>query len=282
MRSAAMQRSLPLDSRRPLGRTLEDQFTRTFDVYPFEAAHQPQASGGATNKMGMTTGSVYGFGSAALRFQDDVYGSVLPYGKVNHCIIELEATQPVPVTSLASSAPSQMLPDFAANFAPELGRNFATTVNRDAPPGPDGRERFYVQPKDQDGIFPNGAEPGIFAMHAPRGTGRPGQMHEVPAHVLTPAERREALVFDKCHERARLELRKAANQACALTRNMQDRYPNGVLGVEGPACADSLIYRGEPSAIRTPSLPSQLHELAAPAEADASMKARRLVPVELE
>ena len=59
--------------------------------------------------------------------------------------------------------------------------------------------------------------------------------------------RREALVFDKCHQRARLALRKAANDACQLTRTMQQRHPNGVIGVEGPNCDDSLIYRDQRS-----------------------------------
>eukprot|EP00326_Haptolina_ericina_P016856 CAMPEP_0181185628 /NCGR_PEP_ID=MMETSP1096-20121128/9607_1 /TAXON_ID=156174 ORGANISM="Chrysochromulina ericina, Strain CCMP281" /NCGR_SAMPLE_ID=MMETSP1096 /ASSEMBLY_ACC=CAM_ASM_000453 /LENGTH=238 /DNA_ID=CAMNT_0023274481 /DNA_START=30 /DNA_END=743 /DNA_ORIENTATION=+ len=60
---------------------------------------------------------------------------------------------------------------------------------------------------------------------------------------MTPAERREALVFDKCHERARRELRKAANEACQLTLTMQRRYPTGVMGVEGPGCPESTVYR---------------------------------------
>ena len=66
----------------------------------------------------------------------------------------------------------------------------------------------------------------------PRGAGPPNAMHAAPTQLLTPMERREALVFDKCHQRARLALRKAANDACQLTRVMQQRFPNGVIGLE--------------------------------------------------
>jgi len=191
----------------------------------------------------MTTGSVYGFGSASLRFQNEVYGSHLAYGKVNKTVIELNPPQPVPVTELADNAPSRMLPEFAAFFSPELGRNFQPSVNRDAPPGPNGEPRYWVQPKDTGGIFPSSEPPELFSMPAPRGTGRPTTMHEVPPYMMTPAERREALVFDKCHERARLALRKAANDACQVTQVMQQRYPTGVIGLEGPDCPDSIIYR---------------------------------------
>jgi len=92
------------------------------------------------------------------------------------------------------------------------------------------------------GLFPGTDEPEIFSMSAPRGAGPASQMHVPPKQLLTPAERREALVFDKCHQRARLALRKAANDACNLTRVMQQRYPNGVIGLEGPGCPESVIY----------------------------------------
>mgnify|MGYP004278123715 CR=1 FL=1 len=51
--------------------------------------------------MGMTTGSIYGFGSASLRFQNEIYGSHLAYGKVNKAVIELSPSQPVPVETMA-------------------------------------------------------------------------------------------------------------------------------------------------------------------------------------
>ena len=231
-------------------RPSQEQFTRTFDVFPFEQPHHPQSAqstGGlvdpATKKLSSsTTGSVYGFGSASLRFQNEVYGCHLAYGKVNKAVIELADPEPGDVAELQGTAPSRMLPDFAAKFKPELGRTFATTVSRDAPPGRDGASKFWVQPKDTGGIFPGTDAPEIFSMGAPRGAGPPSQMHVPPTTLLTPAERREALVFDKCHQRARLALRKAANDACQLTRVMQQRYPNGVLGLEGPGCPDSVIY----------------------------------------
>ena len=226
-----------------------EQFSRTFDVFPFEQPRHPQtatdfsATAAETKKLSSsTTGSVYGFGSASLRFQNEVYGCHLPYGKVNKAVIELMPPEPVPVTELAATAPSRLLPEYAANFKPELGSTFAKTVSRDAPPAADGSSRYWVQPKDTGGLFPGGKEPEIFSMAAPRGAGGPTQMHEAPNQLLTPAERREALVFDKCHQRARLALRKATNDACQLTRVMQQRFPNGVIGLEGPGCKDSLIY----------------------------------------
>lgn len=239
MATSTLRRSLPYEARRPLGLSLEEQFTRTFDIYPFEASLPPPAVPTAGK-----TATAAGFGSAAPRFQDQVYGSNLNFGLVNKvAVIELGAAEPVPVPSLAASAPSRLMPEYASTFEPELGRNFQRGVDRSAPPGSDGSPMYFVQAKDAGGVFPGADPPDIFAMPAPRGAGSPSRMHEGPDHMMTPAERREALVFDKCHQRARLALRKAANDACQLTRKMQIAYPNGVLGVEGPACADSLIYR---------------------------------------
>ena len=226
----------------------QEQFTRTFDVFPFEQPRHPQSmtdpsTMADTKKLSSsTTGSVYGFGSASLRFQNEVYGCHLPYGKVNKAVIELADKEPVSISHLGPSAPSNILPEFAAKFKPELGRTFAATVSRDAPPGRDGGAQYWVQPKDTGGLFPGGEEPEIFAMRAPRGSGPASTVHAPPTQLLTPAERREALVFDKCHQRARLALRKAANDACQLTRTMQQRFPNGVIGLEGPGCKDSIIY----------------------------------------
>ena len=230
---------------------VQEQFTRTFDVFPFEQPRSVQTAGtlgssiqnAAAKKLSSsTTGSVYGFGSASLRFQNEVYGCHLTYGKVNKAVIELADAEPVDINKCCASAPSNMLPEFAAKFKPELGRTFSTTVSRDAPPDTAGKPKYYVMPKDMAGIFPGADEPDIFSMSAPRGAGPAQQMHVPPTQLLTPAERREALVFDKCHQRARLALRKGANEACQLTRTMQQRYPNGVLGIEGPGCPDSVIY----------------------------------------
>ena len=225
----------------------QEQFTRTFDVFPFEQPPLPDATTLSTlpstkRLASSTTGTAHGFGSASMRFQNEVYGCHLAYGKVAKAVIELDDAAPVEVGELGPGAPSRMLPEFAARFQPEPGRTFASTVPRDAPPAADGSQRFWVQPKDTGGLFPGVDEPDIFTMSAPRGAGPPSQMHAAPTQLLTPAERREALVFDKCHERARLALRKAASDACQLTRQMHTRYPHGVIGVEGPGCASSLIY----------------------------------------
>jgi len=219
-------------------------------VFPFEqptfagSAQNSQSIGAFPRRSGSTTGSVYGFGSASLRFQNEVYGSHLNYGKVNKAVIELDDSEPVAIGHLAQVAPSRELPAYAANFKPESGHTYATTISRDAPPTNDGRPQFWVQPKDTGGLFPDGeGVPAPFVMEAPRGAGPPSQRHMPPTQLLTPAERREALVFDKCNERARSTLRKAQQEACNLTYTMQKRYPHRVMGLEGPGCPDSLIYR---------------------------------------
>ena len=186
---------------------------------------------------------MYGFGSASLRFQNEVYGCHLPFGRANKAVIELADSAPVDKQELGVYAPSRMLPEFAASFKPAPGRTFAHTVSRDAPPAPNGEPQYWVQPKDLGGLFPGGEAPPVpFAMQAPRGAGAGKTLHQPPTELLTPAERREALVFDKAHMRARHSLRKAAHEACGMTYTMQQRYPNGVLGLEGPGCADSQIY----------------------------------------
>ena len=42
--------------------TLQEQFTRTFDVFPFEPAEVPAHAQDFVRRSGSTTGSVYGFG----------------------------------------------------------------------------------------------------------------------------------------------------------------------------------------------------------------------------
>ena len=186
---------------------------------------------------------MYGFGSASLRFQNEVYGCHLPFGKVNKAVIELDKMpEAVDVTETHVTAPSRLLPEFASNFKTEPGRTFARTVPREAPPSESGEPRYWVQPKDTGGLFPGDTAPPPFVMGAPRGAGHPAEMHEPPKMLLTPAERREALVFDKCHQRANATLRKASHDACLLTHTMQHRFPNGVIGLEGPGCPDSIIY----------------------------------------
>ncbi|KAL3898843.1 MAG: hypothetical protein SGPRY_012761 [Prymnesium sp.] len=233
-----------MDSLRSSKLTLAEQFSRTFDATPFQAIKVPaNLPTRPAQPEGMTPGSTYGFGSACLRFQNDIYPSHLNYGKSNKSVIELDSPQPVAVDKLHANAPSRMLPEFAAFYSPEIGCGFSKGPNRDAPPDSDGTDRYWVQPKDSSGIFPSVDPPEIFSMPAPRGTGKPTLRHEAPQYLMTPAERREALVFEKSNDRARRELRKAANDACQLTLTMQNRYPMGVIGLEGPNCPDSIIYR---------------------------------------
>jgi len=92
----------------------QEQFTRTFDVFPFEQPrHAATMQSTATSHdqatkpklSSSTTGSVYGFGSASLRFQNEVYGCHLAYGKVNKAVIELADPEPVEVSELKTIAP---------------------------------------------------------------------------------------------------------------------------------------------------------------------------------
>lgn len=99
----------------------------------------------------------------------------------------------------------------------------------------------WVQPKDLQTPLEVTDIPEITAIPLPPGASVPQQLHEKAGGLVTPAERREALVFQKCHERAAKALRKASHDACRLTLQMQRQHPHGVLGVEGYS-ADSVIY----------------------------------------
>jgi hypothetical protein len=154
----------------------------------------------------------------------------LTFGLTNGTVVELGPTPPVPVTELSGGAPSTMLPVHAATFQPDAGRTFSRTVSRDAPPDDDGQPRFWVQPKDIQPPTDHEEPPELFAMRPPRGAGHARDMHKHPVGLMTPAEQREMLVFDKCAQRARLALRKAANDAARTAFLTKLRHPNGVLG----------------------------------------------------
>ena len=131
---------------------------------------------------------------------------------------------------------------------------FAHGVARRTP----GRRRsaaILVQPKDIQPPTDHEEPPELFAMRPPRGAGHARDMHKHPVGLMTPAEQREMLVFDKCAQRARLALRKAANDAARTAFLTKLRHPNGVLGAEGPDCAESLVYRDARKAPCHPARP---------------------------
>ena len=224
--------------------TLHEEFTQTFDIFPVPAptTQQTRPATQASTFAAGVNGFEYGFGSATRRFQNEVYGCDLPYGLANRAVLELGRTEPVKVTQMSESAPSALLPEFAARFEPEPGRSFSYGPSRLHPPADDGTPLYWVQAKDNQAPMAHNDPPDLFAVPAPLGAGPIGQVHEQPVELMAPAARREALVFDKCQQRARLELRKAANDAVRLVRIAKVQYPNGMLGLEGPLVEQSLMY----------------------------------------
>jgi len=193
--------------------------------------------------------SAYGFGHSSVRFHSAAFPSAhVPYGYSNTAVIGLQRPTPAPVDAAHESAPSRVLPAYAANFVTEDGRAYAKTVSRSAPASGDGAARYWVQAKDLQSPLGPTEPPEIFPMAAPRGAwdmqgqGGPATVKE-DEFKMTPAERREAVIFNKAHDRARKALRKANNDACRLTSLMQQAYPNGALGLESSATGDSIVYR---------------------------------------
>ena len=244
-------------------RTMHEEFTSTFDVFPMQAPATQSTLRPATQASTFAAGVngfEYGFGSATRRFQNEVYPQHLPYGLANKAVLELGRTPPVPVTDpLLDSAPSMMLPEFASRYEPEPGRAFSYGPDRKHPPAPDGRELFWVQPKDNQPPMDNLEAPEIFAVPAPMGTGPIERLHEQPTELMAPVHRREALVFDKCQQRARHELRKAANDAVRMARLGKTQFPNGLLGVEGPLAEQSLLYEHVRTAARAEQFKKEDH-----------------------
>jgi len=187
--------------------------------------------------------AAYGFGTRSIRLDNTVRDSAFgKFGMTNGATVLLADPAPHPVGVMAHAAPSRVLPEYASTFHIPTGRSFATTRSRDAPDGPNGEKRYYVQAKDVG----RGMSPEMFLMSAPRGAAsHTATMHEKTGGLMTPAERREALVFEKCRDRAQRALRKATSDACRLTLTMKRNHPRGVLGVESADCADSLVYGRE-------------------------------------
>lgn len=225
--------------------TPHEEFNSTFDVFPMQVPATQSTRHSATQAgtfAAGVNGFEYGFGSATRRFQSEIYPQHLPYGIANKAVIELGRTPFVSVTQLTDAAPSALLPEFAARYEPEPGCAFSYGPDRKHPPGPDGQELFWVQAKDNQSPIENHDSPDLFAVPAPRGTGSIDQLHEQPTELMAPVHRREALVFDKCQQRARAELRKATNDACRVARISHAVYPNGILGCEGPLVPQTILY----------------------------------------
>eukprot|EP00316_Scyphosphaera_apsteinii_P012108 CAMPEP_0119318604 /NCGR_PEP_ID=MMETSP1333-20130426/46930_1 /TAXON_ID=418940 /ORGANISM="Scyphosphaera apsteinii, Strain RCC1455" /LENGTH=410 /DNA_ID=CAMNT_0007324823 /DNA_START=44 /DNA_END=1276 /DNA_ORIENTATION=- len=228
---------------------LHESFASTFDTFP----GIPENSTRSTLRTASTTHKPiynlptaenyhYGFGTSAARFQNTLYPSHFTYGMANNTIVQLTPAAPAAITSMPECGPSRQLPAYASSFATEEGHSYSRTVEREPPRSADGLVQHWVQPKDIQSPLEATEPPDLFTMSAPPGVLMGEQYHKQPNILMTPAERREAVVFAKCNERARRALRKAANDACRLTLLMQNKHPNGVLGLESAACADSIIY----------------------------------------
>ena len=174
-------------------RTLHEAFTDSFDapagIDPTLTQSLPPPS----------TKGTYGFGTASARLNNIVYPSHLAYGMTNSTVVEL-GPPPAPyepVPNLSGVAPSLQLPGYASRFSLEPGRAYGKTVEREAPPAADGTPMYWVQPKDVQTPFDSHEPPDIAAAPMPPGAAPRSKQHEATGGIMTPAERREALVFQK-------------------------------------------------------------------------------------
>jgi hypothetical protein len=235
------------------GATLHESFAASFDGR--SVTSRSFAATRAFHSAGQPPTGAYGFGTLSIRFKDHVQDSTFgKFGTSNAATIPLTSTAPVPLDAVAFNAPSRVLPAYAAAFEVPLGQSFGTTVLREAPAGPNGEKQYYVLPKEG-----RGGEAKMSVMAAPRGAGSRSSMHEIMDGLMTPAERREALVFNKCRERAEHALRKAASEACRQTLTMKRNHPNGVLGVESAACPETIVYARERAAMLSREAKAAVH-----------------------
>lgn len=273
---------------RATGVTLHESFSHSFDGRGFDRSAVLTAAYGESTKSSYSAvrpSTVYGFGTASTRFaRDRVHGSNIKFGETNAATITLEENPPIGFSPemMAHSAPSRQLPDFAVSFRIPAGKAYATTVSRDAPNGPNGEKRYFVLAKDRDSQKAGVEPPAVFLMAAPRGAGAREHMHEPTDGLMTPAERREALVFQKCNERANHALRKASSDACRLTLVMQRNHPNGMLGVESAACTDTLVYAVERAAMLHREAKHAEHAAARHANIAARRESQPRVPEIIE
>lgn len=230
------------------GPTLHESFASSFDRRTFDrsAAMADAFAAAQSFSNGEPPTGTYGFGTCSIRFKNQVRDSAFGnFGVSNATTIPLTKTAPIPIESMAGAAPSKTLPEYASTFEIPLGQSYAKTPSRDAPYGPNGEKLYYVMAKDKG----NG-EPGeIFTMQAPRGAGPRTTMHDITDGLMTPAERREALIFNKCRDRAEKMLRKQASDACRMTLTMKRNHPHGVLGLESADCPDTVVYARERAAL---------------------------------
>ena len=227
--------------------TLEEEFAAHFD----EPHREPMDNTWPTSQCSRHSSrtppaTAFGFGSASLRFRNKIHPTHIIYGTTNGAIVQLERTHPVIVPQMPESAPSRSLPLYASRFELLPGRSFGITGCRDeVVAGSTDTRQFMVQAKHIESPMERTEAPNMFAIAAPRGAGAPNALHEQPAQLLTPAEQRGAIVFHKCHERARRNLRKEAHDACRLALLMRRNYPNGCMGVESAGTPDSHVYASQ-------------------------------------
>lgn len=160
-------------------------------------------------------------------------------------MIELADGAPLPVGELAPNAPSNTLPAYATNFRALDGRTFGPTPRF----GPAEDGMAHVLPKPH---FVNGrlTQPEVVEVAVPRGAaGSVRTMHDVPAGVITPLERREAMAFERCLQRARSAHRAEKSEAVRRVLLARATNPRGLAGVEAPGTAGTRLYAGASAAL---------------------------------
>lgn len=222
--------------------TVHEAFSATFDPHPMVSTSAWPTTLGDTSAArvpgcSQPTSTSFAFGSTSARFHNTAFDSRVTHGVGNGTIIHLERAPPIQAQRLGNAAPSNQLPAYAASFSLEPGRAFGHTPAREAPATVDGTQQFWLQGKDVQPPLNIGPPPQLFTMAVPKGVDdTSGQL------LMTPAERREMIVFQKSRERARQTLRASAHDACRRTLMLQRAYPNGVLGLESAATPGSLVY----------------------------------------
>lgn len=199
---------------------------------------------GASARASAQTAQAFGFGDASIRFNTIEY-PMQQNGVCNKQVLLLDDAGPIPLPGgVAPGALSNTLPAYAVHFAPEDGRTFARTPAF----GPADPSRAHILPKPH---FVNGrlTQPDVVEVSVPRGAARSlRQMHDVPEGVLTPAERREAVAFEKSLGRARLVHRAEKAEHVRRAQLARLAHPHGMHGVEAPGAAGSHVYAARAAA----------------------------------
>lgn len=163
-------------------------------------------------------------------------------------VIPTDGGSAVAVESLPSWAPSTFMPDTA--------KVVDESYNMPPPPADAAAERVadvrqmmaakvaheqHVATHEQRVI-----DDPVFRFHEVHDmdfvTVKPPPNAGAPPKLISPANRRDILMYEVMHEKARKEKRRQTIAELRLGSLMRSRYPNGVLNTEGPATDGTMLY----------------------------------------